>query len=71
MPMEFNFILRLKIHTVTDWGCVPEYKSALEAQFGDNALEKFDLEETKANMKQMNNFSTILYSKFKREILKI
>ena len=56
--------------TVNDWGCVPEYKSALEVQFGDGALEKFD-QEAKANMKQMNNFSTILYSKFKREILKI
>ena len=33
-------------------------------------LEKFD-QEAKANMKQMNNFSTILYSKFKKEILKI
>ena len=28
-------------------------------------------QEAKANMKQMNNFSTILYSKFKTEILKI
>ena len=49
---------------------MPEYKSALEAQLGDDALKKFD-EEAKVNMKQMNNFSTILYSKFKNEILKI
>ena len=27
--------------------------------------------EAKANMKQMNSFSTILYSKFKKEILKL
>ena len=33
-------------------------------------LEKFD-KEAKNNMKQMNNFSTILYSKFKSEIVKI
>ncbi len=65
-----QFHIEIKNTTVNDWGCVPEYKSALEAQFGDNALEKFD-QEAKANMKQMNNFSTILYSKFKREILKI
>ena len=70
MPMEFNFTSKLKITTVTDWGCVPEYKSALETQFGDGALQKFD-QEAKINMKQMNNFSTILYSKFKKEILKI
>ena len=65
-----QFHIEIKKTTVNDWGCVPEYKSALEAQFGDNALEKFDL-EAKANMKQMNNYSTILYSRFKREILKI
>ena len=65
-----QFHIEIKKTTVNDWGCVPEYKSALEAQFGDGALEKFDL-EAKANMKQMNNFSTILYSKFKGEILKI
>ena len=52
-----------------DWGCVPEYKSALEEQLGKGALEKFD-QDVKANMKQMNNFSTILYSKFKSGILK-
>ena len=65
-----QFHIEIKKTTVSDWGCVPEYKSALEAQFGDGALEKFD-QEAKANMKQMNNFSTILYSKFKKEILKI
>jgi len=65
-----QFHIEIKNTTVSDWGCVPEYKSALEDQFGDGALEKFD-QEAKANMKQMNNFSTILYSKFKSEILKI
>ena len=65
-----QFHIEIKNTTVADWGCVPEYKSALEAQFGDGALEKFD-QEANANMKQMNNFSTILYSKFKREIFKI
>ena len=63
-----QFHIEIKNTTVSDWGCVPEYKSALEAQFGAGALEKFD-QEAKANMKQMNNFSTILYSKFKNEIL--
>ena len=65
-----QFHIEIKNTTVSDWGCVPEYKSALEDRFGDGALEKFD-QEAKANMKQMNNFSTILYSKFKSEILKI
>ena len=63
-----QFHIEIKNTTVSDWGCVPEYKSALEAQFGDGALEKFD-QKAKANMKQMNNCSKILYSKFKSELL--
>ena len=65
-----QFHIEIKKTTVSDWGCVPEYKSALENQLGKGALEKFD-KEAKANMKQMNSFSTILYSKFKKEILKL
>jgi len=64
-----QFHIEVKKNTVSDWGCVPEYKSALENQLGKGALEKFD-QEAKINMKQMNDFSTILYSKFKSEILK-
>ena len=64
-----QFHIEIKNTTVNDWGCVPEYKSALKTHFGDGALEKFD-KEAKTNMQKMNNFSTILYSKFKREILK-
>jgi len=65
-----QFHIEIKKTTVSDWGCVPEYKSALENQLGEGALEKFD-QEAKVNMKKMNNFSTILYSKFKKEILKL
>ena len=65
-----QFHIEIKDTTVNDWGCVPEYKSALEDQFGEGALESFD-RETKKNMKQMNIYSNILYSKFKSEILKI
>ena len=64
-----QFHIEIKNTTVGDWGCVPEYKSALEDQLGHGALEKFD-QEARANMKQMNKFSTILYSKFKKKILK-
>ena len=63
-----QFHIEITNTTVNDWGCVPEYKSALEDQFGDGALEKFD-QAAKTNMKQMNNFSTILYSKFKSVLL--
>ena len=65
-----QFHIEVKDTTVNEWGCVPEYKSALEKQLGSNALEKFD-KEAQINMKKMNNYSYILYSKFKSDILKI
>ena len=65
-----QFHIEIKDTTVKEWGCVPEYKKALEDQLGKDALKKFD-EEAKVNMKMMNNFSNILYSKFKNDILKI
>ena len=65
-----QFHIEVKDTTVNAWGCVAEYKSALEKQLGDGALEKFD-KEAKLNMRQMNDCSKILYSKFKKEIIKI
>ena len=63
-----QFHIEIKDTTVNDWGCVPEYKSALENQLGQGALEKFD-KEAKENMKNMNNYSKILYTKFKNDII--
>ena len=65
-----QFHIEVKDTTVSEWGCVPEYKNALEEQLGEGALEKFD-KEAKVNMQNMNNYSKILYSKFKSDILKI
>ena len=65
-----QFHIEVKDSTVGEWGCVPEYKNALENELGAGALEKFD-QDAKANMKMMNNFSTILYSQFKEKILKV
>ena len=65
-----QFHIEVKDTTVSEWGCVPEYKNALEEQLGQGALEKFD-NEAQANMQNMNNYSKILYSKFKSDILKI
>ena len=44
---------------------MPEYKSALEKQLGDGALEKFD-EEAKIHMSNINKYSNILYQNFKK-----
>ena len=62
-----QFHIEVKDTTVGEWGCVPEYKSALEKQLGEGALEKFD-KEAQLNMKSMNNYSKILYSNFKKII---
>ena len=62
-----QFHIEIKDTTVNEWGCVPAYKSALEEQLGVGALEKFD-KEAKSNMTEMNNYSKILYSNFKKLI---
>ena len=60
-----QFHIEMKDTTVNEWGCVPEYKKALEDQLGDGALEKFD-QSAKENISDMNNYSKILYNNFKK-----
>ena len=60
-----QFHIEVKDTTVGEWGCVPEYKSALEEQLGDNALQKFD-EDAKVYMSNLNKYSEILYQNFKK-----
>ena len=60
-----QFHIEVKDTTVGEWGCVPEYKSALEKQLGENALQKFD-KDAKAHMSNLNKYSEILYENFKK-----
>ena len=60
-----QFHIEIKDTTVSDWGCVPEYKSALESQLGKGALAKFH-NDAKICMSSMNKYSTILYDNFKK-----
>ena len=60
-----QFHIEVKDSTVGEWGCVPEYKSALEKQLGENALQKFD-KDAKAHMSNLNKYSEILYKNFKK-----
>ena len=62
-----QFHIEIKKTTVSEWGCVPEYKSALEKELGDGALDKFD-QDAKDQMSSMNQYSTILYNNFKNLI---
>jgi len=58
-----QFHIEIKSNTVSDWGCVPEYKSALEDSLGQGALEKFE-EVATNNMRDMNMYATTLYKNF-------
>ena len=60
-----QFHIEIKDTTVNEWGCVPEYKSALEKELGPDALGKFDL-AARENMANMNKYSQILYNNFKK-----
>ncbi len=62
-----QFHIEVKKTTVGEWGCVPEYKSALKKQLGEGALEKFDT-DSQIHMPSMNNYSRILYENFKKLI---
>ena len=62
-----QFHIEVKKTTVGEWGCVPEYKSALEKQLGEGALEKFNSDSQK-HMLLMNKYSEILYENFKKLI---
>jgi len=62
-----QFHIEIKNTTVNDWGCVPEYKSALENTLGANALEKFK-KDVEMNLKQFNNSARIIYDNFKKII---
>ena len=64
-----QFHIEIKDKTVNEWGCVPEYKKALEDQLGQGALEKFD-KAAKNNMPDMNDYSTILYKNFKKLLIR-
>jgi GMP synthase-like glutamine amidotransferase len=58
-----QFHIEVKDNTVSDWGCVPEYKFALEDSLGEDALSKFD-NLAKQNMNQMNFLASVLYKNF-------
>ena len=60
-----QFHIEIKDTTVNEWGCVPEYKKALENKLGDGALEKFN-KAANENISDMNNYSQILYDNFKK-----
>ena len=55
--------IEIKKDTVQSWGCIPEYKIALEESLGEGALEKFD-KDSQSNISNLNNYATSLYNNF-------
>ena len=60
-----QFHIEVRSDTVMQWGCVPEYKTALESSLGADALERFD-NSAREHMPEMNRLSALLYQNFKR-----
>ena len=60
-----QFHIEIKNNTVADWGCVPEYKQALEKTLGQGSLEKFE-QAAQQNMQDLNKYSSIIYENFKK-----
>ena len=60
-----QFHIEIKKTTVGEWGCIPEYQSALEKQLGKGALDRFDKDSQK-HIPSMNEYSKIIYENFKK-----
>lgn len=60
-----QFHVEVRADTVMQWGCIPEYRSALENSLGADALEAFD-QTARAAMPEMNRLAALLYENFKQ-----
>ena len=60
-----QFHVEVRTDTVRQWGCVPEYRAALEKSLGADALDSFDA-DARAHMADMNRLAALLSENFKR-----
>ena len=60
-----QFHVEVRADTVMQWGCIPEYRTALENSLGADALAGFD-QAARAAMPEMNRLAQLLYENFKR-----
>lgn len=63
--LSVQYHMEITPNTVSEWGEIPAYKSALEKQLGKNALENINA-EAKAHISDMNRHSRLLYENWKR-----
>ncbi len=60
-----QFHVEVRADTVRAWGEVPEYRAALAASLGADALDAFDA-AARDHMPEMNRLARLLYDNFKR-----
>jgi GMP synthase-like glutamine amidotransferase len=60
-----QFHVEVRADTVMQWGCIPEYKAALESSLGGDALAGFD-QLAREHMPEMNRLAAQLYHNFKQ-----
>ena len=63
--LSIQFHIEITSSTVSEWGKIPAYKSALEKKLGNNALKNINA-EAKAVIGDMNRYARILYDNWKR-----
>lgn len=66
--LSVQFHIEITPTTVSEWGDIPAYKSALEKKLGKNAFEQINTEAS-ANIDDMNRYSRILYDNWKHSVL--
>ena len=66
--LSVQFHIEITPTTVSDWGDIPAYKSALENKLGNNALAQINAEAS-AHIVDMNRYSRILYENWKHSVL--
>lgn len=60
-----QFHVEVRADTIMQWGCIPEYKAALDNSLGADALADFD-QAARAAMPEMNRLAGLLYENFKK-----
>jgi GMP synthase-like glutamine amidotransferase len=60
-----QFHVEVRADTVKQWGCIPEYRDALENSLGGDALAGFD-QLAREHMPEMNRLAAELYNNFKQ-----
>lgn len=63
--LSVQFHIEITPTTVSEWGEIPAYKSALEMKLGKNALENINA-EADAIIGDMNRYAQMLYENWKR-----